>query len=111
MIGRGYVVRRDLFDITDRIKEIDPDYFIFYSYRYRRYEVHNSAQRGGTLALVLPYDRLDERALRLVRRTRRERAEELLAETERQNERARRGEVYRAVKNAERATERALSAM
>ena len=106
MIGLGYEVMCDLYDIADRIKAIDPDYFVFYSYVRHRYEIHVRGQRGGTLALVVPYDRLDERTVRLVRRTRRERADEYLKEIERENARLERlkreREVKRAAKDAER---------
>ncbi len=100
MIGEGYEVRGDLYDIADRIREIDENYFIFYSYRHKRYEVHNRAQRNGTFALALPYRTLDARALTLVRRTRAERADALLREIEEENARSRRAAVE---KTAERA--------
>ena len=40
LIGLGCVVENDLFDIAARLREIDSDYFVFYSYKRRRYEVH-----------------------------------------------------------------------
>lgn len=106
MIGEGYEVRGDLYDIAARIREIDENYFIYYSYRYRRYEVHNRAQRNGTFALALPYRTLDARALTLVRRTRAERADELLKEIEEENVRSRRAAVEKEVKKAAAATEK-----
>ena len=111
MIGLGYEVTGDLFGVADRLKEIDKDYFIFFSYRHRRFEVHNRSQRGRTLCLVLPFDRLDERTVRLVRRTRIENAERLLRETEEENERKHREDMKKAVRNAEIATEKAFSAL
>ncbi len=108
MIGLGYEVTGDLYDIADRLKEIDPDYFVFYSYVKHRYEVHVRGQKGGTFALAVPYDKLDERTLRLVRRSRRERADEYLAELERENARLKRNEYDRAVDNAAAAAEKIL---
>ncbi len=105
MIGEGYVVEGDLFDISSRIKEIDENYFIFYSYRFRRYEIHSRAQRGNTLALVLPYDRLDARALTLVRRTRADRAAALALEIERENEKIRRKSLDGTIKRVEKEVE------
>lgn len=87
MYGLGYVVNGDLYSIVDRLKEIDEGYFIFYSYVNKRYEVHNKNQRGQTLSLVLPYNTLDERTVRLTRKTRSERAKSLFEEMERENER------------------------
>lgn len=110
MIGTGYEVVSDLFGVADRLKEIDRDYFIFFSYRYRRFEVHNRAQRGSSLCLVLPYDRLDERTVRLVRRTRVKNAAGLLKEVERENAELGKLKLRKAVRNAELATERLFSA-
>ncbi len=111
MIGLGYEVVGDLFGVADRIKEIDSDYFIFYSYRHRRFEVHSRAQKGSTLCLVLPYDRLDERTVRLVRKTRVENARRLFLEMEEENERKRRDELKNAIRDAENRTENILSAL
>lgn len=101
----------DLYDIADRLKEIDKDYFVFFSYRDRRYEVHNRAQRGGTLALTVPYPRLDERTVRLVRRSRAERADEFIAETERENAKLEATLLSKAADKAARDVEKAFSAL
>ena len=108
-IGYGRVVTHDLYDIADRLKEIDEDYFVFYSYRDKRYEVHHKGQRGDTFALAVPYDELDVRSLRLVRRTRPERAEKLIEEMEKQNREAEKRARDRAVENAALNTERIFS--
>ena len=100
MIGQGHIIEWDLYDIARRLKEIDDGYFVFYSYKTKKFEIHNANQRGSTLALVLPYDRLDAR---------RERASELFAQIERENELARRREVDKTVKTASKEMERALS--
>lgn len=100
-------VENDLFGIADRLRSIDASYFILRT--DSGFEVHNAAQRGSTFALRVPYPELDERTVTLVRRTRRERMEQLLKETEAENaalERRRQDEVMRAA--AER-TERLLA--
>lgn len=102
------MVEWDLYDIASRIKQIDDGYFIFYSYKRKKYEIHNSHQRGNTLSLILPFDKLDARALDLVRQTSRERASEYLKEIEKENERARALSTEKAVKNAEKQLETAL---
>lgn len=111
MIGLGYEVTGDLFGVADRLKEIDKDYFIFFSYRRHRFEVHNRAQKGSTLCLVLPFDRLDERTVRLVRKTRVENAARLLEETERENEKTRKKSLADAARKAENAASKLLSAL
>ena len=105
MIGLGYVVTGDLYGISERIKEIDENYFLYYSYRTHRYEVHNSNQRGHSLSLVLPYETLDERTLRHVRRTRSERAKELFDEMEKENQKVEKENLRALVKEKEKEME------
>ncbi len=42
----------DVFDIAQRVKEIDSGYFIVYNTKKHRYEVHNSHQFGSTFCIV-----------------------------------------------------------
>lgn len=81
------VIENDLFGIAARLREIDDGYFVVYDRAKHCFEVHNRLQRGDTFALRVPYPSLDARTVTLVRRTRAERADELLRETERENER------------------------
>ena len=43
-------VEGDLFDITERIREIDESYFILRERKSGRLEVHSREQKGSTLA-------------------------------------------------------------
>ena len=79
------VIKHDLYDIAKRLKEIDREYFTVYNFRLKRYEVHHKGQKQ-TFCLAVPYEILDERTIRLVRRTRAERAIELMKEMQRENE-------------------------
>ena len=108
MYGVGYEVTCDLYSIADRLKQIDNGYFIFYSYKNKRYEVHNKNQRGQTLSLVLPYKTLDERTVRLVRKTRSERVKSLIEEMERENARLEREKTQALVKKKQDDFESAL---
>lgn len=101
------MIEGDLFGIANRLKSIDKSYFIVYSYRRRRFEVHSSAQRGNTLALVLPYDRLDERTVRLVLETRVQRRKEFFAEMERANAALEKSEREKQIKKLEKEVEHA----
>lgn len=102
------VIENDMYNISGRIKEIDEGYFIVFSYRYRRYEVHNLRQ-PKTLAIVVPYDELDCRTERLVQRTRVERKKQLIEEMERNNRKLEEEEFYNKSKLAEKAMEDALN--
>lgn len=107
----GYNLDGDLFGITARIREIDPDYFIRFNCVRRVYEVHSRKVGlfAPTLQLVLPYDRLDERAVMFTARTRRERAYEYLREIEAENRERERRLTVAAAKKAERGAERLLT--
>lgn len=107
MIGTARVIENDLFGIAERLKSIDPTYFVAYSYKKCRYEVHSRSQRGGTLCVVVPYGELDERTVRLVLKTRSERKEKLLAETEAHNARLEKSEREKLRKNIEKEVEKA----
>ncbi len=80
------LIENDLYCIAERLKEIEPHYFILYNRSLERYEVHNSLQKDNTYALTVPYDRLDARTVEYVRKTRRERFKHLIEEMERENE-------------------------
>ena len=108
MIGKGYVVEDDLFGIARRIRAFDPDYFVFYSYEKKRFEVHVGGQKGSTLAVVLPYPELDERSYIHVAKTRRENLKKLLEEIDEANDKAEKSAVARAVSDVEQKYERAM---
>ncbi len=78
-------VTRDLYDISRRIREIDRFYRIMFDCRSEKFEVHNLRQAGNTYCLTVPFDRLDERTLTLVRKTRVARAEDVFKDIEKHN--------------------------
>jgi len=73
--------------IPQRLKEIDPDYFVMFNTLTQRFEVHDSRQPFSTLACVLPFDGLDERAIRHVREHRVEHLADIVDGIERHNDR------------------------
>lgn len=74
-------------DIPRRLKAMRPTLFVMIDVSSGRIEIHDSAQRGGTLACVLPYSELDARALTYVQRYRRERLAETAREIDEHNAR------------------------
>lgn len=74
-------------DIPERLKELDEGYFVMLNVRTQKFEVWHRGGGEGMLECVLPYDGLDERAVRHVREHRMERMEQLLREIEAHNER------------------------
>lgn len=87
-IMKDYLVSFDgVYDIEMRIREIDDDYRIFYNKEKNRIEVHNLKNKKDSLVLVSPYNEVDARLYKLVRRTRVERAGDIFKEIEEENER------------------------
>ncbi len=90
----------DVFDICNRIKSIDDDYYLVLNTVKQRFEVHNKAQGRLSLAAVLPYDKLDGRTITYLLVTRREKAEKLIKEIEAENARIQKRAVDDSVDQA-----------
>lgn len=59
-------VTTNVFNIPERLKEIDPRFFVMFNKVEQQYEVHVEGQLGGTLGCVLPFEELDARAIEYV---------------------------------------------
>ncbi len=90
-------ILRDVFDIVERIKQIDSGYFICFNLKKNRYEVHNYKQ-ANTFCLVVPYKNLDARTLSFVRKTKRENFKKLIAEIDENNKKIE-NEALRVIKD------------
>lgn len=75
----------DVFDIADRLKEIDGGYYPVYNLTKKRFEIHHENTRQS-LQVVLPYKSLDKRALDKVRETRIEYALQKIKRMDEENE-------------------------
>lgn len=95
-------------DIPGRVKELDGRLFIMLNTRTQKYEIHSASETGSTLECVLPYEALDERTVRHVRRHRIERTEELAREVEEHNARLEEDERRRWLAAAGERTAEAL---
>lgn len=62
-------ITQDVYNIANRIKDIDSGYFIVYDTLCGHFEVHNRFQYDTTYCITLPYDTLDERTLQYVYKT------------------------------------------
>ena len=74
-------IEGDLFDIADRLKEIDSRYELYRNLRANRFEIH----ANGALQIAVPFARLDARTLELARSTRLEYVDRLVADIEKSN--------------------------
>ena len=98
MTGREIV--DDMFGVARRLKAIDDGYFVFLNYATGKFEVHNRNESPNTLCLVLPYETLDERTVNRVLYTRAERVEKLMADMEKNNEKAEKARLAAAIDKA-----------
>ena len=81
------VIKSDNLCICDRLKEVDPTYYIIFNLARKKFEVHSSCQRGGSYCFTIPYDALDERTIFYARKSRIERKDEVIREMDKENER------------------------
>ena len=80
------LLESDPFYISDRIKEIDKNYYFVFNTKENRIELHRANQKGSTFSLVIPYECLDERAIFLAKKTRIENLNKLIEEIDKENE-------------------------
>ena len=87
-------IKNDLYEISDRVCEIDSNYFIVFNDAKNKFEIHNKSQKN-TYCLTVPYKKLDARAIDLVQKTKIENAEKIYNEIELQNEKLKKNEHNR----------------
>ena len=78
-------IDNDVFFITQRLKEIDDSYEVYYNLQIRCYEVHSSKQSKNSFCFKVPYSSLDERTLQYALKTRSENRDKIIAEIEKYN--------------------------
>ena len=78
-------IEQDVYNISQRIKEIDRNYYIVYDTSKQKFEVHSSTQIGSSYCLTLPQTQLDERTLKYVRETLSTNIDEILDKIENDN--------------------------
>lgn len=75
----------DVFNISQRVKIIDKDYYVAYNTSSKKFEIHNSNQIGSSYCLTLPFKQLDERTLFYINKTKSSNIENILKEIENDN--------------------------
>ena len=84
--GKNMLIKifEDVFFITNRLKEIDENYFVVFNTQKKKFEVHSSKQKQS-YCLTVPYKTLDQRTISLVLKTRKENFDKILKEIEEEN--------------------------
>ncbi len=75
-------INHDVFNIVNRLKQINKNYFVMFNTKTKKFEIHNKAY-ANSLCLTLPYARLDARAINYVLKS--EQVDETLREIELHN--------------------------
>lgn len=83
-------IKSDVFDIVNRLCEIDHTYFVVFDTKKQKFELHSSNQPFGTYCLTIPYECLDERTITLALKTRSQNKDALIAEMEQNNQKIQR---------------------
>lgn len=77
-------IENDIFFLAERLREIDPDYFIALNTKSKNFEVHNSSQPINSFCLLVPKNKLDPSLVEYVRKTRANRQKNCLQKLRRQ---------------------------
>lgn len=75
----------DLFDIVNKIKDINEKYRVFRNINKHRYEIYYQNGLNLNLELIVPYDCLDYRTINLLNKSKIENADLLFEEIEKHN--------------------------
>ena len=84
-------IKNDLFDIASRLKEIDPEYSVYFETDLQKFTLWGKGKRQ----VIFPYDTLDQRALSHAIETRVENVDELIKKIDLGNERYQKGRLIR----------------
>lgn len=79
-------IQSDALFVSDRLKQIDKDYFITYNTTKNQYELHHRKQVGSTYCLGCPYPCLDERFITLAQKSKIENSKQILKQIEQHNQ-------------------------
>lgn len=75
------LIKNDLYDIADRIREINADYRVFFDTDRQKFIL----MRNNALELIFPFEELDERVIRHARYTSVQNVKEFLHDLDKEN--------------------------
>ena len=75
-------IQHDVFNIVNRLKQINSGYFVMFNTQTEKFEIHNNNYKN-TLWLTLPFNQLDCRAINYVLKS--QNVEQVLLEIENDN--------------------------
>lgn len=63
------LVETNVFNIPERLREIDSGYFVVFNSKRNKFEVHNETNIGNSYCFTVPFDKLDCRTITHCRKT------------------------------------------
>lgn len=78
-------IKTDAFNICERIKKIDKNYFVVYNTTKNQYEIHNTMQKSNTFCVVCDKG-LNCQVIDKLRKTKIENMQKVISEIEKNNE-------------------------
>lgn len=63
------LVRSNVYEIPERLRQIDSSYFVVWNNTRKKYEVHSTENIGNTYCFTVPFNELDQRTLQYARET------------------------------------------
>lgn len=88
-------ITNDLFDVAERIKNINPDYELYFDKNLQKFTVWANGKRQ----VILPYDRLDKRSIDYLYQTHVKNIDALLDRLDKENEKATRQKEKDLIEN------------
>lgn len=96
-IPKGRIlIEGNVFDIPQRLKDIDKDFFVALNIKTQDFELHHEGQPHSTYCLTFPFGQLDSRAIDLVRERTAARGQDIMQEINKHNEAIERSNEKRA---------------
>ena len=80
------LVESNVYDIPQRLKAIDPGYFVLLNRYSGKFEIHNSNQESFTYCRTVPFDELDGRTIEMIEKVRRQDNDAMIREMDAHNE-------------------------
>lgn len=62
-------IKKDLFNIAQRIKNIENGYTVYFNTKNKKFQIHNKDQLRNSYCATIPYDSLDARAIDYLNQT------------------------------------------
>lgn len=95
------IIKNDIFNIANRLKSIDKNYFVVFNFSRNKFEVHYKRAKN-TYELTVPYDALDARTIDFVLKTRIQNKQKIFEEIENSNKKLEQKNIKNLIEKIDR---------